>query len=91
MFNKVVCSLFALFIPLSIAADYWHWHSIAIFVCSAAAIVPLSLWLSEVIALAIAVTVTNLISFSGRSNWLDGILLLATYLVLGVAFYYHPA
>jgi Ca2+:H+ antiporter len=46
MFNKVVCSLFALFIPLSIAADYWHWHSIAIFVCSAAAIVPLSLWLS---------------------------------------------
>jgi Ca2+:H+ antiporter len=45
----------------------------------------------EVIALAIAVTVTNLISFSGRSNWLDGILLLATYLVLGVAFYYHPA
>ncbi|MGL5808133.1 MAG: calcium/proton exchanger [Xenococcaceae cyanobacterium] len=45
----------------------------------------------EVIALAIAVTVTNLISFSGRSNWLDGTLLLATYLLLGVAFYYHPA
>lgn len=45
----------------------------------------------EVIAIAIAVTVTNLISFSGRSNWLDGSLLLATYLVLGVAFYYHPA
>ncbi len=45
----------------------------------------------EVVALIIAVTVTNLISFSGRSNWLDGILLLATYLVLGVAFYYHPA
>jgi Ca2+:H+ antiporter len=44
----------------------------------------------EVIALVIAVTVTNLISFSGRSNWLDGILLLATYFVLGVAFYYHP-
>lgn len=45
----------------------------------------------EGIALAIAVTVTNLISFSGRSNWLDGTLLLATYLLLGVAFYYHPA
>lgn len=45
----------------------------------------------EVIALAIAVTVTNLICFGGRSNWLDGTLLLATYLVLGVAFYYHPA
>jgi len=45
----------------------------------------------EVIAIAISVTVTSLISLSGRSNWLDGALLLATYLVLGVAFYYHPA
>jgi Ca2+:H+ antiporter len=45
----------------------------------------------EVAALAIAITVTNLITFSGRSNWLDGTLLLATYIVLGVAFYYHPA
>jgi Ca2+:H+ antiporter len=45
----------------------------------------------EVIAIAIAVTVTNLISLGGRSNWLDGALLLATYIVLGVAFYYHPA
>ncbi|AFY75791.1 calcium/proton exchanger Cax [Pleurocapsa sp. PCC 7327] len=45
----------------------------------------------EVVALAVAVTVSNLISFSGRSNWLNGILLLATYIILGVAFYYHPA
>lgn len=45
----------------------------------------------EAIALAIAVAVTNLICFGGRSNWLDGTLLLATYLILGVAFYYHPA
>lgn len=45
----------------------------------------------EVVALAVAVIVTNLISFSGRSNWLDGTLLLATYIILGVAFYYHPA
>jgi len=45
----------------------------------------------QVVSVAIAVAVTNLISFSGRSNWLDGTLLLATYTVLGVAFYYHPA
>jgi Ca2+:H+ antiporter len=45
----------------------------------------------EAIALAIAVTVSNLISFGGRSNWLNGVFLLATYLILGVAFYYHPA
>jgi Ca2+:H+ antiporter len=45
----------------------------------------------NVVALIVAVVVTNLISFTGRSNWLDGTLLLATYLILGVAFYYHPA
>lgn len=45
----------------------------------------------EVVALAVSVTVTNLISFSGRSNWLDGTLLLATYTILGVAFFYHSA
>jgi len=45
----------------------------------------------NVVALIVAVIVTNLISFTGRSNWLDGTLLLATYLILGVAFYYHPA
>lgn len=44
----------------------------------------------QVVAVAIAVTVTNLISLGGRSNWLDGTLLIATYIVLGVAFYYHP-
>ena len=45
----------------------------------------------EVMAVAIAVTVANLISLDGRSNWLEGTLLLATYIILGAAFYFHPA
>ncbi|MEG4500546.1 calcium/proton exchanger [Microcoleus sp. F10-C6] len=44
----------------------------------------------EVVAVAIAVTIANLISIDGRSNWLEGVLLLATYTVLGAAFYFHP-
>jgi len=44
----------------------------------------------EVVAVAVAVTVANLISLDGRSNWLEGTLLLATYTVLGLAFYFHP-
>ena len=44
----------------------------------------------EVVAVAIAVTVANLISLDGQSNWLEGALLLATYTVLGAAFYFHP-
>ncbi|MBI4782157.1 MAG: calcium/proton exchanger [Oscillatoriophycideae cyanobacterium NC_groundwater_1537_Pr4_S-0.65um_50_18] len=47
--------------------------------------------LFEVIAVVIAVAVANLISLDGRSNWLEGVLLLATYVVLGAAFYFHPA
>jgi len=37
------------------------------------------------------VLVANLISLDGRSNWLEGTLLLATYTVLALAFYFHPA
>ncbi len=44
----------------------------------------------EVVAVGVAVIVANLISLDGRSNWLEGILLLATYLILGAAFYYLP-
>jgi Ca2+:H+ antiporter len=44
----------------------------------------------EVVAVAIAVIVTNFISLDGRSNWLEGGLLLATYIILGAAFYFHP-
>ncbi len=45
----------------------------------------------EVVAVTIAVAIANLISLDGRSNWLEGALLLATYIVLGAAFYFHPA
>lgn len=44
----------------------------------------------EVLAVAIAVIITNSISTDGRSNWLEGALLLTTYIVLGAAFYFHP-
>ncbi|NJR51053.1 MAG: calcium/proton exchanger [Leptolyngbyaceae cyanobacterium CSU_1_3] len=51
----------------------------------------LSFNLFEVVAVTIAVAVANLISLDGRSNWLEGILLLATYVILGAAFYFNPA
>ncbi len=46
--------------------------------------------LFEVIAVAMAVVITNSISTDGNCNWLEGTLLLITYAVLGVAFYVHP-
>ncbi|NJL00372.1 MAG: calcium/proton exchanger [Spirulinaceae cyanobacterium SM2_1_0] len=44
----------------------------------------------ELVAVAVAVLLANSVSSDGRSNWLEGSLLLATYLVLGFAFYFHP-
>jgi Ca2+:H+ antiporter len=45
--------------------------------------------LFEVVAVAVAVIVANLISLDGRSDWLEGVLLLATYTILGASFYFH--
>ncbi len=44
----------------------------------------------ELMAVAMAVLVTNSISSDGRSNWLEGVLLLVTYSVVAAAFYFHP-
>ncbi|MGB5772542.1 MAG: calcium/proton exchanger [Crocosphaera sp.] len=44
----------------------------------------------ELVAVSVAVLITNSISSDGRSNWLEGILLLATYAIIGLAFYFHP-
>ena len=44
----------------------------------------------ELVAVAVAVLIANSISSDGRSNWLEGTLLLATYTILGFAFYFQP-
>ena len=44
----------------------------------------------ELVAVMVAVLIANSISSDGNSNWLEGSLLLATYLVLGLAFFFHP-
>lgn len=45
----------------------------------------------ELVAVAVSVLIANSISSDGNSNWLEGVLLLATYVVIGIAFYFHPA
>ncbi|MGG6294486.1 calcium/proton exchanger [Leptolyngbya sp. AN02str] len=44
----------------------------------------------ELVAVAVAVLITNSISNDGRSNWLEGTLLIATYIIVGTAFFFHP-
>lgn len=44
----------------------------------------------ELLSVAVAVLVANSISADGKSNWLEGTLLLATYTVIALSFYFHP-
>ena len=44
----------------------------------------------ELVAVSVSVLIANSISSDGKSNWLEGILLLAAYTLLGFAFYFHP-
>jgi Ca2+:H+ antiporter len=45
----------------------------------------------EVMAVGLAVFMTNLVAHDGESHWMEGVLLLALYVILGFAFYYLPA
>jgi len=44
----------------------------------------------ELVAVLVAVLIVNSISSDGSSNWLEGVLLLATYAIIALAFYFHP-
>ncbi|MBK7367111.1 MAG: calcium/proton exchanger [Candidatus Eisenbacteria bacterium] len=44
----------------------------------------------EVLAVIAATLVTNMVSADGESNWLEGAMLIAVYLVIGVAFFFLP-
>jgi Ca2+:H+ antiporter len=44
----------------------------------------------EVLAVFVSVLITGQIASDGKSNWLEGVLLLAVYLILAVMFYFLP-
>ena len=41
------------------------------------------------VAVITAVVVSNLVSLDGRSDWLEGVLLLAAYVILAAGFYFQ--
>jgi Ca2+:H+ antiporter len=70
----------ALFVAPVLVIAGWLWHK------------PMDLDFNpfELVAVTVAVLIANSISSDGKSNWLEGTLLLAAYAVLGLAFYFHP-
>ena len=46
---------------------------------------------AEVLAVALSVVISNQISNDGESNWMEGVQLLAVYLMIAIVFYFLPA
>ena len=44
----------------------------------------------EVVAVILSVAIVVVLNMDGQSNWFEGALLLALYMILGVAFFYIP-
>jgi len=45
----------------------------------------------ELLAIGVAVAVTRSLMYDGSSSWIEGLMLLAVYVMLGIGFYYLPA
>ena len=45
----------------------------------------------EIAAIALSIAIVNLIASDGESNWMEGVLLVAVYAILGLAIYTMPA
>jgi Ca2+:H+ antiporter len=45
---------------------------------------------AEVLAVGLAVAITGQIARDGESNWLEGVQLLAVYIILGIVFFFLP-
>jgi Ca2+:H+ antiporter len=54
--------------------------------------VPMNLVFSpmEVVAVMLTVGIVVVLGMNGETNWFEGVLLLALYLILGIAFFYIP-
>lgn len=44
----------------------------------------------EVVAVVLAVLIARMVAEDGESNWLEGIMLIGLYVILGLAFFYFP-
>jgi Ca2+:H+ antiporter len=44
----------------------------------------------ELIAIVMAIYLTRNLTYDGESSWLEGLMLIAVYLMFGFGFYYHP-
>jgi Ca2+:H+ antiporter len=46
--------------------------------------------LFELVAMVLSVVIVNFIVADGESNWFEGLQLLAGYIIMAIAFFFHP-
>ena len=44
----------------------------------------------ELVAIALSVAIVHMVSSDGESNWYEGVMLIAVYLIVAVGFFFHP-
>jgi Ca2+:H+ antiporter len=44
----------------------------------------------ELIAIVMAIYLTRTLTYDGESTWLEGLMLIAVYVMFGIGFFYHP-
>jgi Ca2+:H+ antiporter len=44
----------------------------------------------ELIAIVMAIHITRTLTYDGESTWLEGLMLIAVYVMFGIGFFYHP-
>jgi Ca2+:H+ antiporter len=45
---------------------------------------------AEVVAIVLSIAIASQTAGDGESNWLEGVQLLAVYIILGIVFYFLP-
>jgi len=44
----------------------------------------------ELIAIVLTIYLTRMLTYDGESSWLEGVFLIAVYVLFGIGFFYHP-
>ena len=44
----------------------------------------------ELIAIVMAIYLTRNLTYDGESSWLEGLMLIAVYVMFGIGFFHHP-
>jgi len=82
-------ALISAIVPWTFAASVYIW--VVLVAAGASMFVLARRWLARRDAIFAAVLVAAFVALDGESNWLEGAMLLAVYVIVAIAFFYLPS